>query len=117
MRPWNIGEQVIVEPTTKLRFEFTSVHSQCMARGEEPPEHDRAVVLNVYNEGGSRVIRMDFSRGGQLVASTVEPVEEGVPQSEQEKVAEMVRDMTDELQDPPADRAGINVAGQFASDI
>lgn len=119
MRPWNIEEQVIVEPTTKLRFEFTSVHSQCMARGEEAPGHDKAIALNVYNEGGTRVIRIEFTRGGQMVASVVEQWEQPVPPTEAEQItALMVRPADEGVSDPPAQSwDGINVAGQFAADI
>lgn len=88
MREWSIAEQVVVEPSTKLRFEFTSVHSQCVAAGEEPPYHDRAVMLNIYNESCTRVIRLDFDRTGQMVASTVEQFDGFAPKTEQEKLSE-----------------------------
>lgn len=88
-RPWNITEQVIVEPTTKLRFEFTSEHSKAVAAGEPPPYHDKAIVLNLYNESGTRVIRMDFTRGGEFVGATVDAVEPDAPPplTEQEEIS------------------------------
>ncbi len=120
--PWNIAEQVVVEPSTKLRFEFTSEHSRAVAAGEPPTAHDRAVILNIYNETCTRVIRMHFTRGGQMVGVSVENVEgELPPKTEQERIAELVKPYDPE---PPAQGAadpatwnGVNVAGPFASDI
>lgn len=134
MRPWNIAEQVVVEPAVKLRFEFTSEHSKAVSAGEEPPYHDRALVLNVYNESGTRIIRMSFTRGGDFVGSEVESNESrDVPLTEQEKLAKM---MDSRNREPPtavelgmpADPGwaettkeeawqGVNLAQRFASDI
>lgn len=74
-RPWTIAEQTFVDQNTKLRFEFTSSHSQAMAAGEAPPDHDQHIMLNVYNETGNKVIRLAFERGDLLIDSTVEAFE------------------------------------------
>lgn len=138
-RPWNILEQVIVEPAVRLRFEFTSEHTKSVEAGEEPPYHDRAVVLNVYNETGSRIIRMSFTRGGDFVSSEVESNESrDVPLTEQEKIEQMMKvgaansnlaaertAMERGAPDPhwagettqEAAWKGINLAQRFASDI
>lgn len=126
-RPWEIWEQVVVEPATKLRFEFTSEHSRAVEKGEEPPYHDKAVILNVYNESGTRVIRMDFTRAGDFVSSTVEPLEkEEVPLSEQEKLSRMMRSEPSSVEPRSGGGSettqedawkGINLAQRFVSDI
>lgn len=127
-RPWEIQEQVVVEPSTKLRFEFTSEHSKAVEKGEEPPYHDKAIILNVYNESGTRVIRMDFTRGADFVSSTVEPLEkEEIPLSEQEKITAMMAPDRGEKEAVTAHDEwvttqedawkGINLAQQFTSDI
>lgn len=132
-RPWNILEQVVVEPAVKLRFEFTSEHSKSVEAGEAPPYHDRALVLNVYNESGTRVIRMSFTRGGEFNGSEVEENEADVPLTEQEELARM---MDRRNAEPPTavelgmpvdpgwaettkEEAwqGVNLAQRFASDI
>lgn len=107
-RNWSIEEQVYVQPDVKLRFEFTSQHTEQVARGEEPPLHDKWIMLNVYNESNTRVIRMNFSRAGQVISSTVDElgVGEDVPLTEHEKAA-AARDPRN--QDPPtASDGGLN---------
>lgn len=118
-RPWDIAEQVIVEPAVKLRFEFTSEHSRAVSAGEEPPYHDRALVLNVYNESGTRVIRMSFTRGGDFVGSEVEGMEDGAepPLTEQEKIARMVKPAGWAETTKEEAWQGVNLAQRFASDI
>jgi hypothetical protein len=131
-RIWSIEEQVFVEPVTKLRFEFTSTHTRCLAEGDTPPSHDRGLELNLFNESGNRVIRMQFDRNGACQGAIVESVEEeNVPRSPQEfeekpttlAVPELMATddgpmdpATDLAQDPPGFQ-GINLASQFAGDI
>jgi hypothetical protein len=128
-RIWSIEEQVFVEPTTKLRFEFTSTHTRCLVEGDTPPKHDRGLELNLFNESGNRVIRMQFDRNSMCQGATVENVaEEEVPRAPQEKpttlaVPELMATddgpmdpATDLAQDPPGFE-GINLASQFAGDI
>jgi len=131
-RIWSIEEQVFVDPSTKLRFEFTSTHTRCLAEGDTPPKHDRGLELNLFNEGGTRVIRMQFDRDGQCQGATVESVEEEeVPRASAElwahpdeiaKFKQAAPDPGNALEqgppDPPAPTfEGINLASQFAGDI
>lgn len=74
-RPWAIAEQTFVDVNTKLRFEFTSAHSQALASGDAPPDHDQYIMLNVYNETGNKVIRLAFERGDLLIKGEVESFE------------------------------------------
>lgn len=121
-RPWNILEQVVVEPAVKLRFEFTSEHSKSVEAGEAPPYHDRALVLNVYNESGTRVIRMSFTRGGEFNGSEVEENEADVPLTEQEELAKLVQSKEATAHEEGVTTQedawkGVNLAQRFTSDI
>lgn len=137
MRIWSISEQVYVEPNTRLRFEFTSAHTESMAAGEGPTLHDNFLMLNVYNESGNRVIRMKVSRGGIIASSEVEnvdqPPESDAVQEERVTRAETWADAAQahdgagqevKADGPVASDGGlnsdferINYADQFAGDI
>jgi hypothetical protein len=120
-RNWSIEEQVYVQPDVKLRFEFTSAHTELVARGEDPPVHDKWVVLNVYNESNTRVIRINFTRAGQVISSLVENVEGEVPLTDGERAAQgmAAREPLDEgtVTDQQQAWQGINLAEQFSGDI
>lgn len=125
-RVWSIQEQVYVEPVTKLRFEFTSEHTEAMARGEGPTLHDEALLFNVYNEANTKVIRMRVRRHAWISRSEVEGIETPAPATPEEK------ERLDLLTEQPVKTAvaapgtettqaqawaGVNIAPQFSGDI
>jgi hypothetical protein len=123
-RIWSIEEQVFVDPSTKLRFEFTSTHTRCLAEGDTPPKHDHGLELNLFNESGNRVIRMQFDRDGQCQGATVENVEEeevprGPHELEEKPATLAVPELTatDDLDQRASAYERINLASQFAGDI
>lgn len=77
-RPWNIVEQVIEDPTTKLRIEFTSVHSIEVSEGRAAPEHDQIIYLRLWTSDRTRVATYAFTRGGAFIKTAVEHVDPGV---------------------------------------
>jgi hypothetical protein len=93
-RNWSIEEQVYVQPDVKLRFEFTSEHTEAVGHGRDAPVHDKWLMLNVYNESGTRVIRINFTRAGQVISSEIENIGEGdeVPLTDTERLAAQVRE-------------------------
>jgi hypothetical protein len=138
-RIWAIEEQVYVDPITKLRFEFTSAHTEAMSRGEGPTLNDNYLMFNVYNESNTRVIRMAVERNGRIWDAKIEGME-GVEtpktqdEIESEQRAAWEKKLADKMEsartavkvnpedDPeqqkgPAEYEGINLAGQFTSDI
>ena len=77
-RPWNILEQVVEDPTTKMRIEFSSVHSEAIAGGFEAPAHDQILYMRLWTTDRSRVATYAFTRGGQFIrTSSVEHVDPG----------------------------------------
>lgn len=132
VRPWNIAEQVVEDPSTKLRLEFSSVHSEEMAQGRESPLHDQILYLRLWTSDRTRVATYAFTRGGQFIKATVEPL--NVPDAEREARAEAMAYNEDHPQgisestvslphdagqpvDPPAGFEGINYAKAFVGDI
>lgn len=77
-RPWNIAEQVIEDPTTKLRIEFTSVHTVEVEQGRPAPLHDEIIYLRLWTSDRTRVATYAFTRGGQFIKTAVEHVDPGV---------------------------------------
>lgn len=62
-RIWSIEEQVVQDPTTGFLLEFTSAPSEA---------DDSGVLLNVWNEGRTRKLVLQFDRNGLLTATNVE---------------------------------------------
>ena len=101
-RIWSIEEQVIVDTATKLRFEFTSSLTEALASREESTSHDDYIMLNVYNESGTKVIRLAFQRNDKLIDSTVEAFEpENVPPASKDEAA-ILHALPSDLQAPGA---------------
>lgn len=115
-RPWNIAEQVIEDPTTKLRIEFSSVHTDEVAAGREAPLHDEIIYLRLWTSDRTRVATYAFTRGGQFIKTAVEHVDPGVHPQLEDGLAQA-------HDDPPQAPEGAEVFGdvdyakQFASDI
>lgn len=79
-RPWNIMEQVVEDPTTKLRIEFTSVHSEAVKEGQPAPGHDKILYMRLWTSNRDRVATYAFTRGGQFIKTAVEHVDPNVGQ-------------------------------------
>lgn len=77
VRPWNIMEQVVEDPTTKLRLEFSSVHTDELSKGASPPGHDQILYLRLWTTDRTRVATYAFTRGGEFIRTTVEHVDPG----------------------------------------
>lgn len=140
-RPWNIAEQVIEDPTTKLRLEFSSVHTEEVAEGKPAPDHDQILFLRLWTSDRLRVATYAFTRGGAFIKATVEPLgglaggdepslrptdahgnvlESELTEQERAMMAKaQAQQMHDagQLVDPVRDFEDINYAKQFEGDI
>lgn len=76
---WNISEQVVEDPTTKMRLEFSSVHSEDVAAGRDAPDHDQILYLRLWTTDRSRIATYMFTRGGQFIRAVVDPVDGSEP--------------------------------------
>lgn len=77
IRPWNIAEQVVEDPTTKLRLEFSSVHTDELTVGRPAPGHDQILYLRLWTTDRTRVATYAFTRGGAFIRTAVEHVDPG----------------------------------------
>lgn len=77
IRPWNIAEQVVEDPTTKLRLEFSSVHTDELTVGRPAPDHDQILYLRLWTTDRTRVATYAFTRGGAFIRTAVEHVDPG----------------------------------------
>jgi len=112
IRAWSIAEQIVDDPNvSKFRLEFTSVHTQELAVGNEPPGHDRELWLHIWNESRTRVLKFRFDRNGQCrecTATIGDDVRESVRQeTRQEEIDALAREGID----------AVNIARKFAADI
>lgn len=73
MRIWQVKEQTVEDPSTKLRLEFSSVYTDELNAGNEPPAHDALVVLRLWTSDRTRLATFTFERNGQFVKCDVEP--------------------------------------------
>lgn len=73
-RSWNIAEQTLEDNATKLRLEFSSVHTDAVNAGEAAPSHDKIIMLRLWTSQRDRVATFIFERGGKLIRTEVEPV-------------------------------------------
>lgn len=78
-RIWQIEEQVVEDPTTKLRMEFSSVHTDEVTAGNEAPGHDDVLLLRMWSQDRGRLATFRFERNGRFISAEVEPVETGQP--------------------------------------
>lgn len=76
-RIWQIEEQAVEDPASRLRFEFSSVHSDEIAAGHEPPLHDEIVRLRLWTSTRSHMCTLLFARNGAFIRGEVEAVSEG----------------------------------------
>jgi hypothetical protein len=74
MRIWQIKEQVVEDPSTKLRLEFSSVYTDEVNAGNEPPLKDELLVLRLWTSDRTRLASFVFERNGQFVHALVEPI-------------------------------------------
>ena len=74
MRIWQIKEQVVEDPSTKLRLEFSSVYTDEVNAGNEPPRKDELLVLRLWTSDRTRVATFTFERNGRFVCCGVEPL-------------------------------------------
>lgn len=116
-RPWNIVEQVVEDPTTKMRLEFTSVHSEAVKEGQQAPDHDKVIYLRLWTTDRTRVATYAFTRAGVFIKTAVEHVDPGQGTVEAAMEAGM------KAADPGLEAAqqarfaDVNYADQFAGDI
>ena len=73
-RSWQIEEQTVEDPATKLRLEFSSIWSDEVNAGNETPWHDSLVVLRLYTSDRTRMATFTFERNGRFVKTDVEPL-------------------------------------------
>ncbi|HEX8838271.1 MAG TPA: hypothetical protein VF748_15115 [Candidatus Acidoferrum sp.] len=73
-RIWQIEEQTVEDPSTKLRLEFSSVHTDEVNAGNEPPANDGTVMLRLWTSDRTRVATYRFDRSGQFIACEIEAV-------------------------------------------
>ena len=73
-RIWQIKEQVVEDPSTKLRLEFSSVYTDEVNAGNEPPLKDELLVLRLWTSDRTRVATFTFERNGRFVHALVEPL-------------------------------------------
>ena len=73
-RIWQIKEQVIEDPSTKLRLEFSSVYTDEVNAGNEPPLKDELLVIRLWTSDRTRVATFTFERNGRFVRCEVEPL-------------------------------------------
>ena len=74
MRIWQIKEQVVEDPSTKLRLEFSSVYTDEVNAGNEPPLKDELVLIRLWTSDRTRVATFAFERNGRFVHALVEPL-------------------------------------------
>jgi hypothetical protein len=73
-RIWQIEEQTIEDNATKLRLEFSSVYTDAVNAGEDPPSRDELIVLRLWTSDRTRLATFTFERNGKLLKSEIEPV-------------------------------------------
>jgi hypothetical protein len=78
MRIWQIAEQTVEDPATRLRFEFSSVHTDTTAAGEEAPGKDDVVVLRLWTSARTHMVTMKFERNGAFISSEVEALAQDI---------------------------------------
>jgi hypothetical protein len=98
-RIWQIREQVIEDPSTKLRLDFSSVYTDEVNAGNEPPTHDGLVVLRLWTSDRTRIASFLFERNGRFIKCEVEPL----PTVEQVAGAQPGERVTAELMHTGAD--------------
>src|SRR5215472_3426478 len=74
-RIWSIEEQVIEDNSTKLRLEFTSVHSEEMSAGNEAPGNDETVMLRLYTSDRNRVAIFKLERNGRFIRADIDTLQ------------------------------------------
>ncbi len=74
MRIWQIKEQVVEDPSTKLRLEFSPVYTDEVNGGNEPPAQDELVILRLWTSDRTRLASFVFERNGRFVRCEVEPI-------------------------------------------
>src|SRR5215475_3333367 len=74
-RIWQVQEQVVEDPTTKLRLEFSSVHTDEVNAGNEAPAADELVVLRLWTSDRNRMVTFLFERNGRFVRADIEPLD------------------------------------------
>ena len=73
-RIWSIEEQIIEDNSTKLRLEFSSVHTDELTAGNEAPGNDDTVLLRLYTSDRQRVATFKLERSGRFIRCDVEPL-------------------------------------------
>jgi hypothetical protein len=73
-RIWQVTEQIVEDPSTKLRLEFSSVYTDELNAGNEPPDRDHLVVLRLWTSDRTRMASFVFERNGRFVFCEVEPI-------------------------------------------
>jgi hypothetical protein len=74
LRIWQIKEQVVEDPSTKLRLEFSSVYTDEVNAGNEPPLKDELLVIRLWTSDRTRIASFMFERNGRFVHALVEPL-------------------------------------------
>lgn len=115
MRPWNIEEQVVEDPTTKMRLEFSSVHTDEVSAGREAPLHDKLVKLRMWTTDRSRVATFCFTRDGMFVMAQVEPIWQALPGADM-PVAVKAEECPSEPPPVQEPAPGFDPAAQFGTD-
>lgn len=117
-RIWQIEEQTIEDPTTKLRLDFSSVHSDEVNAGNEPPSHDNIILMRMWDSTRTRIATFTFERNGRFISTDVEPVPgpadvAGVQPGEHVALGELVGGETKFVEPSPANPLGLPDQAQW----
>jgi hypothetical protein len=75
-RIWQVQEQTVEDPSTKLRLEFSSVHSDELQAGNDAPAHDNIILLRLWTSDRTRLATFQFERNGRFIKADVETIPE-----------------------------------------
>ena len=74
-RLFSVEEQTIEDPATKLRLEFSSVHTDEVNEGHEPPSNDDTVILRLWTSDRTRLATYKLERNGWFISADVAHME------------------------------------------
>lgn len=71
-RPWNIEEQEFTVPEIGYKFQFSSVHSEEVAAGNDAPAHDQEIFMKMWDPSGIKCLMVVFDRNGFKVRTELD---------------------------------------------